>query len=112
MSNSSITSSSDDSERSDSDLATKGVALGFASFAAFSFSDASVKLIERTLPYEATFFGALFALAVFPFVGARVIAGRMSLRRPIDHCSWSPEMRRGAQAESVRVAIAANRRRS
>ncbi len=47
----------------------RGVALGFASFAAFSFSDASVKLIEGKLPpYESAFFGALFALAAIPFL--------------------------------------------
>lgn len=47
----------------------RGVLLGFASFAAFSFSDASVKLIEGALPpYESAFFGALFSLAALPFL--------------------------------------------
>ncbi|MCX8999403.1 DMT family transporter [Rhizobiaceae bacterium BDR2-2] len=52
-----------------SDQTTRGVLLGFASFAAFCFSDASVKLIEGALPpYESAFFGAVFALCVLPFL--------------------------------------------
>ncbi len=46
-----------------------GLMLGFLSFALFSFSDASVKLIEGSLPpVESAFFGALFGLAVLPFL--------------------------------------------
>lgn len=46
-----------------------GVLLAFASFAFFAFSDASVKLIEGSLPpYESAFFGAVFALIVMPFL--------------------------------------------
>lgn len=49
------------------DSLTKGILLGFASFAIFSFSDASVKLIKGALPpYESAFFGALFAALVIP----------------------------------------------
>ena len=51
------------------DRTTKGVSLGFASFAVFSFSDASVKLIEGQLPpYESAFFGAVFGLTILPFL--------------------------------------------
>jgi len=48
---------------------TKGVLLGFASFAVFSFSDACVKLIGGQLPpYESAFFGAVFGLTILPFL--------------------------------------------
>ncbi|MBR0650784.1 DMT family transporter [Roseomonas terrae] len=51
------------------DHATRGVLLGFLAFAAFSFSDASVKAIEGALPaYESAFFGAAFALVAMPFL--------------------------------------------
>lgn len=51
------------------DETLKGVLLAFAAFAAFSFSDASVKLIKGALPpYESAFFGGVFALAVFPWL--------------------------------------------
>lgn len=47
----------------------RGILLAFASFMAFSFSDASVKLIRGLLPpYESAFFGALSALVVLPFL--------------------------------------------
>ncbi len=46
-----------------------GILLAFAAFAAFSFSDASVKLIEGAIsPYESAFFGAVFGLAALPFL--------------------------------------------
>ncbi|MDG3576995.1 EamA family transporter [Rhizobium sp. YJ-22] len=51
------------------DQRLKGVVLGFAAFAAFSFSDASIKLIEGALsPYETAFFGAVFGLVAMPFL--------------------------------------------
>ena len=51
------------------DQTTKGVLLAFASFAAFSFSDAAVKMIEGALSaYEMAFLGALFGLAGLPFL--------------------------------------------
>src|ERR1700730_8555785 len=51
------------------DRTTKGVLLGFASFAVFSFSDACVKLIGGQLPpYESAFFGAVFGLTILPFL--------------------------------------------
>ena len=51
------------------DRTTKGVLLGFASFAVFSFSDACVKLIRGGLPpYESAFFGAVFGLTILPFL--------------------------------------------
>ena len=51
------------------DQTLKGVLLAFAAFAAFSFSDASVKLIEGALSsYEMAFFGAVFGLAGLPFI--------------------------------------------
>ncbi|WP_294926885.1 DMT family transporter [uncultured Paracoccus sp.] len=52
-----------------STIATRGVLLGFAAFAVFAFSDASVKLIDgRVPPIESAFFGALFAFCLLPFV--------------------------------------------
>lgn len=43
--------------------------LGFASFAAFTFSDASVKLVAGGVPpYESAFFGAVFGLVALPFL--------------------------------------------
>ena len=51
------------------DRTLKGVLLAFASFAAYSWSDASVKMIEGALtPYEMGFFGAVFMLAGFPYL--------------------------------------------
>jgi drug/metabolite transporter (DMT)-like permease len=51
------------------DRTTKGVLLGFGSFAVFSFSDACVKSIRGGLPpYESAFFGALFGLTILPFL--------------------------------------------
>ena len=51
------------------DRTTKGVSLGFASFAVFSFSDSCVKLIRGGLPpYESAFFGAVFGLTILPFL--------------------------------------------
>jgi S-adenosylmethionine uptake transporter len=47
----------------------KGVLLGFACYAAYSISDAFVKLLEGTLPsYELVFFGALLMLTALPFL--------------------------------------------
>lgn len=52
-----------------SDQSLKGVLLAFAAFAAYSWSDASVKLIEGALsPYQSACFGALFGLLGFPFL--------------------------------------------
>lgn len=54
------------------DFVLKGVLIAFGSFAAFSFSDASVKLIEgRIPPYESAFFGALLSLLALPFLKKR-----------------------------------------
>ncbi|MDP9836634.1 drug/metabolite transporter (DMT)-like permease [Neorhizobium huautlense] len=51
------------------DHALKGVLIAFASFAAFAFSDASVKLLEGTLsPYQASFLGAIFGAMALPFI--------------------------------------------
>lgn len=50
----------------------KGVLLGFACYAAYSISDAFVKLLEGTLPvYEVLFLGALLMLGRCPFEEAR-----------------------------------------
>ena len=47
----------------------KGVLLGFACYAAYSISDAFVKLLEGTLPaHEIVFFGALLMLGALPFL--------------------------------------------
>ncbi|MET0255772.1 MAG: EamA family transporter, partial [Luteibacter sp.] len=47
----------------------KGVLLGFACYAAYAWSDAFVKSLEGSLPpYEAVFFGAVLAMAAFPFL--------------------------------------------
>jgi hypothetical protein len=57
----------------------KGVLLGFASFAVFSFSDACVKLIKGELPpYESAFFGAVFGLTILPFLLRKGIIGWIS----------------------------------
>jgi len=51
------------------DHSLKGVLFAFAAFAAFSFSDASVKLIDGVLsPYESAFFGAVFGLLALPLL--------------------------------------------
>lgn len=51
------------------DETLRGVLFAFAAFAAFSFSDASVKMIKGALPpYESAFFGGVFALVVFPWL--------------------------------------------
>src|SRR3546814_14733896 len=47
----------------------KGFIRAFAAFAAFAWSDASVKMIEGALSsYEMGFFGAVFGLAGLPFL--------------------------------------------
>jgi drug/metabolite transporter (DMT)-like permease len=47
----------------------RGVLFGFAAFAVFALSDASVKLIRGKLPpYESAFFGAVCGLLVLPFL--------------------------------------------
>ncbi|MET0288983.1 MAG: DMT family transporter [Pseudoxanthomonas sp.] len=47
----------------------KGILLGFACYAAYSISDAFVKLLEGALPsYELVFFGALLMLTAVPFL--------------------------------------------
>ena len=51
------------------DRTTQGVALGFAAFALFSLSDASVKLIAGAIPpIQSAFIGALFGMLVLPFL--------------------------------------------
>lgn len=51
------------------DEGLKGILFAFAAFTAFSFSDASVKLIDGALPpYESAFFGALCALVALPWL--------------------------------------------
>lgn len=51
------------------DQSLKGVLLAFAAFAAYAWSDASVKLIEGGLsPYQSSFIGAVFGLVGFPFL--------------------------------------------
>ena len=53
--------------RTDQNL--RGVLLAFLSFAAYSWSDACVKLIQGELsPYQSSFMGALFGLVGFPFL--------------------------------------------
>lgn len=59
------------------DRTMRGVLLAFASFALFSLSDASVKLIRGGLPpYESAFIGSVMALVVLPFVRRRGEGGR------------------------------------
>lgn len=55
-----------------SDQTLKGILLAFAAFAAYAWSDASVKLIEGQIsPIESAFFGAVFGLAALPFIRKR-----------------------------------------
>ncbi|UHS56917.1 DMT family transporter [Agrobacterium vaccinii] len=55
-----------------SDSTLKGILLAFAAFAAYAWSDASVKLIEGQLsPIQSAFFGALFGLCALPFIRKR-----------------------------------------
>ena len=55
-----------------SDSTLKGILLAFAAFAAYAWSDASVKLIEGQLsPFQSAFFGALFGLCALPFIRKR-----------------------------------------
>jgi drug/metabolite transporter (DMT)-like permease len=55
-----------------SDNTLKGILLAFAAFAAYAWSDASVKLIEGQLsPFQSAFFGALFGLFALPFIRKR-----------------------------------------
>lgn len=55
-----------------SDSTLKGILLAFAAFAAYAWSDASVKLIEGQLsPFQSAFFGALFGLSALPFIRKR-----------------------------------------
>jgi len=51
------------------DQTLKGVLIAFAAFAAYAWSDASVKLIEGQLsPYQSSFLGAVFCLVGLPFL--------------------------------------------
>lgn len=55
-----------------SDSTLKGILLAFTAFAAYAWSDASVKLIEGQIsPIESAFFGAFFGLFALPFVRKR-----------------------------------------
>jgi drug/metabolite transporter (DMT)-like permease len=55
-----------------SDQTLKGILLAFAAFAAYAWSDASVKLIEGQIsPIESAFFGAMFGLVALPFIRKR-----------------------------------------
>ncbi|BCP54379.1 transporter [Kaistia sp. 32K] len=51
-----------------SDPVLKGLLLGFAAFAAYAFSDASVKFLGGLPPYEIAFIGSLFGLLAVPFL--------------------------------------------
>ena len=52
-----------------SDQTLKGILLAFAAFAAYAWSDASVKLIEGQIsPIESAFFGALFGLVALRLI--------------------------------------------
>jgi drug/metabolite transporter (DMT)-like permease len=51
------------------DQTLKGVLLAFAAFAAYAWSDASVKMIEGHLSaYQSSFLGAVFCLVGLPFI--------------------------------------------
>lgn len=64
-----------------SDSTLKGILLAFAAFAAYAWSDASVKLIEGQLsPIQSAFFGALFGLCALPFIRKRDDAWRDIVR--------------------------------
>lgn len=69
------------------DHSLRGVILAFAAFAAYSWSDASVKLIDGALsPYQSAFLGALFGLAGFPFLmkpGDRWLDAVRTSNRPL-----------------------------
>ncbi|MDQ0453690.1 DMT family transporter [Rhizobium paknamense] len=69
------------------DTTLRGVFLAFASFAAYAFSDASVKLVEgRVTPYESAFFGGVFGLAALPFLmksGDRLLDIVRTTHRPL-----------------------------
>lgn len=69
------------------DRTIQGVALGFAAFALFSLSDASVKLIAGVIPpIQSAFIGALFGLLILPFLlhpGDRVTDMVRSVNRPL-----------------------------
>lgn len=55
-----------------SDQTLKGILLAFAAFAAYAWSDASVKLIEGQIsPIESAFFGAMFGLVALPLIRKR-----------------------------------------
>ncbi|MBP2549586.1 drug/metabolite transporter (DMT)-like permease [Neorhizobium galegae] len=52
-----------------SDSTLKGVLIAFACFAAYSFSDASIKLVEgRVPPFQAGFIGTLVGVLAVPFL--------------------------------------------
>ncbi|MGV8939382.1 MAG: DMT family transporter [Allorhizobium sp.] len=51
------------------DQTPKGILLAFSAFAAYSISDAAVKLIDGAItPYESAFFGACFGILALPFL--------------------------------------------
>lgn len=69
------------------DKTTQGVLLGVASFALFSLSDASVKLIAGGIPpIQSAFVGALFGMLVLPFLlhkGDRLTDIVRTVNRPL-----------------------------
>jgi drug/metabolite transporter (DMT)-like permease len=69
------------------DHTLKGILFAFAAFAAFSFSDAAVKMIEGALSsFEMAFLGAVFGLTGLPFLmkrGDRVLDMLRTTNRPL-----------------------------
>ncbi|MGG7518189.1 DMT family transporter [Allorhizobium undicola] len=69
------------------DRSYRGLAFGFASFAAYAVSDASVKLVDgRVGSFQSAFLGALFGLFALPFLmkgGDRLIDMVKTTSRPL-----------------------------
>ncbi|MDL2405163.1 DMT family transporter [Rhizobium calliandrae] len=81
----------------------RGVLVAFASYAVFAFSDASIKVLNGTLPsYELAFIGSLFGFAAIPFLRARG-DGWLDIVKTTNRPLWMLRFASGATSAIVSI---------